>query len=433
MPSPLLLCLAALLPPAAPAVDDTPSLQAFLIRLRAERRAVQARLAVEVEAALADLDSVPKRAAGRELERRRKRLVALGGEVAPLLVEYLEPGEGDTRVAVQRAALAVDVLRELRSVAITDRLLELTRTGTGAGRTYALAVLETTPEPARVAPAVRELFEVGEGELREAALLTLARMGGPEASQLLATALADDDDAIVDLAIRSLASEQGGSVATGVRELAQGSRGPSHVPALIDFYTARRELLAEREHSQVLLELAVNEEVPREQRIALLSRLAELEVDLDRNGRKILKPLSENVNDELREAALVLLAQAGDKTARGLLLKRYNEAVSRQEDYDAVYTERARIYYRIGDYAKGIKDYREAIKLQNARRRTSPRASEPYIGIARCYARLRRFKDAAEYLDKAPVSITTLRELASDPAFAEMRKTRWVSAFHLDE
>ena len=44
-----------------------------------------------------------------------------------------------------------------------------------------------------------------------------------------------------------------------------------------------------------------------------------------------------------------------------------------------------------------------------------------------------RYKDAAEELKTAPLSITEVRSLAKDPAFAEMLETRYRSAFRLVE
>lgn len=431
MPGTSLALLLALLP-AQDAPPQRGSLEDFLRHARAERARTHAELGSEVEGILAELEALPASAEDREAERRRERLLDLGPEAAPLLVGALDPGPKAGAAERFRARQVVLVLRELRAASITVALLEQTATGTVEGRRNALEVLETHPEPDRVAPTVAEMYRTAEGELRAAALRTLARLGGPGASRLLGEALQDEDAAIVDLAIRSLDEIDSPSLAEQVLAVAASERGPKHAAALTAFYTAHRDLLADQRHVEALVALAGDAGTPREHAVALMRRLADLEVELKSTAKKTLEPLATHVNDEMREAALVLLARSKDKGARRTLLEPYDDRVERQKEYDGAYTARGDVYYRIAEYRSAVSDYREAIRLASANSRTS-RKPEPWLGLARCYARQKRFKDAADVLDDAPVSLTTLRELAEDPAFAEMLDSKYARAFHLPE
>ena len=77
-----------------------------------------------------------------------------------------------------------------------------------------------------------------------------------------------------------------------------------------------------------------------------------------------------------------------------------------------------------------IKDYTRALELGKGKGVDE----EPYLGLARCYALQGKFREAAEYLDRAPISVKTLHELAEDPDFAEMvADKRGRESFHLPE
>ena len=161
----------------------------------------------------------------------------------------------------------------------------------------------------------------------------------------------------------------------------------------------------------------------------MLTYMTEIGVDPRSSARRKLEGLTDVVNDGVREASLILLARARDKGARKRFLTPYDRAIERQPDYHGVFTERGDAYYRLADYTEAIKDYKMAVRLRRGR---TP-VPEPFIGTARAYARMGRYKDAAEELKTAPLSITEVRSLAKDPAFAEMLETRYRSAFRLVE
>src|ERR1700741_5051344 len=86
--------------------DDPPrqSLQELLARLRQLRDDRLGELRTDVDAVLRaiEIEAQTHHLAG--LEEQKKRLVALGPEVAPLLVELLDPGEEADDTAILRAA-----------------------------------------------------------------------------------------------------------------------------------------------------------------------------------------------------------------------------------------------------------------------------------------------------------------------------------------
>ncbi len=406
------------------------SLEDFLRGVRNLRDDGRARMTDEVSGVLEALESLTLRTRERNATRLRNQLLDLGTEVAPLLVEALDPGPEAASGVKFRCKQVVRVLSDIGASSITDRLLQLSSTGELEGRVNALTVLRTSPEPGRVAPAVRDLYRSAEGQVRQAALVTLASLGGQQATDLLIEALSDEDASIVDLALRSLGAADNMTVSADVLTLATGERGPKHIDALVDYYSKFPKLVAETTHLLALIALAGSNDVSRDSAVRLIHMLTELEVEPRTVVRRSMESLTKHVNDELREASLSLLARAGDKAARRSLLKPYTDRIGRQKGYDRVFTERGDVYYRIGDYPLAVKDYKQAIVLRSQRVTAS---AEPFLGMARCYARMKRYKDAATQLDNAPVSLATLRALAKDPAFVLMLETRYRKAFSLPD
>jgi hypothetical protein len=365
----------------------------------------------------------------REAARRRSRLLDLGDEVAPMLVLYLDPGSDPEAGVVFRTRQVVQVLRSMASPAITDALLRQTTTGSVEGRLNALAVLETCPDRSRIAPVVRELYNFSTGRMRTGAMLTLARLGGPEAEAILSAALDDEDPAVIDLALHALGEVASLTVTAKVLELASSDAGASHVEGIGAFYVSQPALFEDQDMVIALMTLLARSDAPRDDTVNVLEAMLPLELDIRSKIRKAMDPLVDHPNQEVREATLVLLARAGDKGARRDLLRPYNAKVSARRDSDNAYTERGDAWYQIGEYSEAIKDYKQAVKLMRAR----TKEEEPFLGLARCYAQMRKYKDAKVQLDLAPVSIARLQELSRDPAFTEMLESKYRSAFHLPD
>lgn len=415
--------------PALPQTPDGGSLEELLQRARAAREQTRAEMTGTVQAILAELETLPPGRRERDAARRRARLRDLGPEAAPLLVPHLDPGPDPGEGEIFRARQVTRVLRELASPAVTDELLRATGTGSIEGRVNALRVLERCPEPERAVPVVRDLFRVATGRLRTAALVALARLGGPGAEAVLTKALQDPEPEVVDLALRSLAEVDSPAVTAEVVEMCRSDAGAEHVLAIGDYFTARPERLEEEEHLVALVELLERPTSPRDDVVAVLGELTDLDLDLHSRERKALEPLAEHPQGKVRRAALVLLARAGDRGALRNLMHPLNDAIRRDGDDPRHYVERGDVWYRVGEHSNAIRDYKAAIDLM----RRPLRDDSPFIGLARCYARMGKFKDAKEYLSVGPLSISRLQELAEDPAFAEMLETRYRTAFYLPD
>src|SRR5690349_15358694 len=184
-PATFLLLLAL----AAPALaGDDPkkprqTLQEFLQHLKEMRDGVQGQLAVSVGDILRalDLEAQVRRIPG--CESQREKLVALGAEAAPLLVDRLEPGTNATDAQKLASSFVAQALVAMPTKVITDKLFALLKDGSLDGRRNALKVLAVTPEPERVVPALVQAFKTAQGQVRRDVLGALVKIGGREAEQ----------------------------------------------------------------------------------------------------------------------------------------------------------------------------------------------------------------------------------------------------------
>ncbi len=364
-------------------------------------------------------------------EAEVKRVIALGSEAAPLIVPYLDPGpqqEKSFSARVRRARVMAQALEELVSPAVTKPLLDLFASGSARGRRNALTVLAHSPDRERIVPRLSDAYATAPPELRKPILTTLATLGGPLAEKLLLSALESSDPEEVDGALQALVESESPPILSGVLAFAASPRAASHLKALGAFYLRHHELLDDAENAIALLKTIASPQASPDDATALLEALASLRLNIRSKVRRAMGGLLEHPSQSVRRATLILLARAGDKTARRDLLAPYNDAVAQDRKNAGAYLDRADTWYQIADYGEAIKDYKQAIKLNQGRRREA----EPFLGLARCYARLKKYKEAKVQLELAPVSIMTLRKLAEDPAFEQMLETRYATVFQLD-
>ncbi len=400
------------------------SLEELLERARARRAEQRERLGEGVEAALAGFAQLSAPIPPAKLEAFAAELAALGPEAAPLLVPYLEPAGSSEELDLLRSRAVAQALGRINSLAITDALLALLTSGSEAGRIHALEVLGSSPEPARVRPALAAVFEGQSGAIKQAALKALIRMGGPENQALLSGVLQSDADELVNLALSALFDTRAAQAAGEVRALlASNGRGARHASLLLAYYRALPEL-ADDGVVGLLAVLARN--APRvETRLEILAALPDLAASSASEVRRALEPLATSEDRSLREAALVALVRLGDRNAQRELLRAYDSNVDKNDRFPDAYLRRAEILMRIQHWDDAIRDFKEALRFS---RDDSRPQREVYIGLARAFARKGRqgdLKEAAEWLRRAPISQRELAALADDPDFRELRASRY--------
>jgi len=408
------------------------SLEAYLKRLRA----VQAAQSVGLSASLTEIlvrleqDALARRT--EALDRGREQLIALGAEAAPLLVEKLDPGAQASDAQKLVAQTVRRALFELRSSAVTPRLVELAQSASPDGRRNAVLALGSSPEPERAAPLLVGIVKGGPQELRDAALTSLANLKGPEADKALGEALSDPAPEVVNAALRALTRAKRADLAPRVLRLVESVRDAiPHVEALAAYYGAVPQAV-DKAHALAILRLTQDFTPPPEQRARLLDLVPSFPDDsIENEGKKILRELGLSPTKEVRESALIALTLLGDKNARRDLFAAIETQIDRNRGYAQNYEERARLYYRIEQWRDAAKDYTTALKLSADDFRARPEGS--YLGLARCHLQMGKLKDAADTLERAPISLKELQALANDPLFQKLvENPKYRPLFRLD-
>jgi tetratricopeptide (TPR) repeat protein len=403
---------------AADGPRERESIQDFLNRLRSNRDGIVNELRGGVEALVRTLEQEAVSRNLDALEAARTRLVALGPESAPLLVELIDPGAQSTDAQKLRAQYVTLALSDLKSRAVTQRLIELAQAGSVDGRVNAIQLLGMSPEPDRAGPVLVGLFRGNHGELKQAAMIALARLGGDANDKILDEGLADAKHEIVDATLDALAQAHKSSMAPRVLKLlAAPSEAVHHLDKLLGYYRACPEAV---DKAALTAWIHVVQEISAtvEDRTRILEFLPTFADRFDNDTKKELRQMTESQTKELREGALVVLVLVGDKNARRELLAEYDDQIDRNPKWPNSFTARGSVLYRIADYREAINDFKKAIQLSAEDLRA--RQDDAYIGLAKSYAMTNKLKEAAQTIERAPLTAKQIAALKKDPAFAKM-------------
>jgi tetratricopeptide (TPR) repeat protein len=414
-------------PRASDGAPHRESLQEFLARIRAHRDDVMNEMKSGVDAILRAMDLEAQSHHTEGLSDGKARLVALGAECAPLLVEHIDPGEKTSDAVRLRSAYVTQALIELNARAVTNDVIDLAQKGSVDGRLNAVKILAASPETERTGPVLIGIFRASHGDLRAAALAGLARTPGADGERVLVEALADSQPEIVKLALTALANAKNTSLGPKVAKLLAATHEASaYIDQLVLYYRACPEAV-DKPTLAALIRLAGEYSAGTESRIHVLELLPTFADKFDAEHKKELKAIAESPTRELHEAALVALYLAGDKSARRELLQDYDVAIERNKTWASSYESRAGMLYRIGDYREAVKDYQRALQLSAGD--LHAHQEESNIGLARCYAQMGKLKDAAQQIEKAPISMKRLAELSKEPVFAKLMESKYKSVF----
>lgn len=407
---------------------DRVPLEDLLGRYREQRDRLLAGLRERVESQLAGLEGAIESGRDERVDEARRQVVALGPECVPLLLPALDPGPDGAATALRRAREVAGALRELPTAAISSELVQMARTGSAHGKRNALEVLRRSEEPERVGPGLQDLFRSSTGELRRQVLVTLAHLGGQQNEAFVAKLLLDDDQDVRRSTLEALTEARAVSAAPRVLELVTaGAAAARHVTELLAYYRACPGVF-DAEHGLALLRLARQPRLGDVEAVRLIELLGNHKGTWSNDLRRELREAIGSSPRDVEEAVLVVLARppAPDSRALRQLLEPYNQEVDRRRDHWVAYRNRGDIRLRIDDHKGAIRDYQDAIKY--SRDSLRPDAS-PYLGLARAHARTGKLRDAASWLERAPLTRAQLLALAKDPDFVELAASRYGRVF----
>lgn len=416
--------------PAGAAAEEL-SLEELLARYKAERERLFESYRGRINALVADIETAYETGKKKRLAGFRDSLLEMGPGSAPLLVDLIDAGVNASEAQRGRARQITLVLAQLSTRAITSELLELFEKGTSEGKDNSLTVLANSDDPERVGPFLRERFEAAKGDIKGSLLATIAALGGERNEAFLGQVLSDKDPAVVRMSIEALISARVEAAAPRIMLLMRAPQAAApHARQIVGYYRACPEVLDE-DHCDALVSFLDGLTTRPDEAVLVLALLSDYHEVWGSKLKKRLKTISETSTPRIANGALIALARDGDRNAKKKLLEPYDDRIDDNELLSSAWESRADIRYLIGDYKNAIKDYTEALRKGESFGRPQP---DSYIGLAKSYAQLGKQKDAAEWLDKAPISISKLRALATEPVFAELvASDKYRHVFHLEE
>lgn len=399
-------------------VREHDTLQDLLQRLRANRDTIVDEMRTNVEGVLAQMEQDATSRDLDALEGERKSLFAMGPEVATLLVDKLDPGTQSTDAQKLRSQYIALVLAELKSRAILQRVIEIAQSGSVDGRLNAITVLGLSTDPERAGPVLVGLYRGNFGEVRQASLAALARLGGDSNDKVLEEALTDAKPEVVDATLTALAESRKTSMAPRVLKiLASPAEAVQHLDKLLAYYRAAPETI-DKATLTGLIKLSSENSATTEQRQKVLDFLPSLADRFDSEAKREMRVLAASNVKEISEGALVVLTLIGDRQARKDLLQPYDDQIEKNKGWAQLYASRGDVLYKIADYREAAKDYLHAIQLSAEDLRQ--RQDSMYIGLAKSYAMQGKVVEAGKTLEKAPLTNKQLVALKKEPAFAKL-------------
>ncbi|MDF1798009.1 MAG: tetratricopeptide repeat protein [Planctomycetota bacterium] len=427
--------------PAAAQTDGPPrrSLEELLAEERAAAQREVELLRPRVEGLLTSLRSLGSSKSGdSRVSKILDELRSLGSPGAVLLVEALDPGPGAPKGDLFLAGHVMNVLEDLPTTAITQRLLEMSLAGTERGRAGALRVLGATGDPRRVGAHLAKVYHEDQA-MRSAALSALCLCGGPEADEVLRGVIhAKGDELGEALAALTEAFDRGRrptpSQLAFLRELLAADAVRDHIDSVIAFCRAAPEGTFGEPDTALFVALCADRNVDRGARIRLLGALPDLGTPWERNLNKLLERSAKSSFEDLRNATLVCLTRFGDKGARKDLLDPYKDAIRDERKEPAPLEARGAVLIEIQDYEEAITDYKKALKLYEELEKSPYASNGAHIGLARAFVLSGAVREGAKVLEDSALSTVQLRGLAEDPDFAALvADDRYRSVLRLKE
>ncbi len=396
---------------------ERPSLQELRRQLEERRERARAELEPKVNALLSELRAALPSGDPERLDSLQKKLSALPGEAAPLLIAALDPGESTTPLETRLASMIHLGLSEIGLRAVTPELSELARSGSSQGRALAISLLAQSTDLLDAGASLRSLWTAppeGTGLLVANALLDL---DGAKHAPVIAAALNEDSPDKIRWAVEALVTKSPpGAEAALSSLLNHPDNALPHIEGLLQFYRENSSAFGDG-HATRFVELISIGSTPLEHDVSILHALPDLGRSLRSAWLDPLRDKEEASSERLLELIRICLARCGDRTARRNVLRDSEAWISGSKNSAEARMERGRILMALGDYTRAATDYEKAYELYKY---PSTRRWQAGINEARAHifgGHLRKASTVLKGLNLTPI---VKREVILDPDFAEL-------------
>ena len=379
--------------------EQTPEPRDLLGIAKAEARRERAALTGRVSQLLNELRS----SSDENLAFIRKKIDELQA-IGPPAVEQLATAmnhSGNESAEVNAGINACRALAGIQGQQAAATLTRLTREGGKCGRQNAVRALGLRGDPS-ILPVLEKLLSDEDSDLVRLAIDAIGSLGGKDAETLLTGFIDSKDAAFASTAVSGLArlaiAAAGEQVLSRLRaELGTTSPASEVIVACVMFLKACPSPEAIPE-----LQLALEgTTAPLSRRLAAVEALLAVGEQTSGSRKAVLKILKSATQGGLRaviKSSALAMARLGDDSGVSAVAADLDVEIGQNpKNYNALY-KRAELYLEFSKWQRAASDFRDGLRQEK-----DPRDPDRvYLGLARAYAGMGRYADAAKYLHRMP-------------------------------
>jgi tetratricopeptide (TPR) repeat protein len=407
---------------AAPALAQLPLAEvAKIARARAERaRPVQEQA---LKPFWGDLVLDPRENA-QFLEGKIAEVAALGDAVVPLLLEKLQPAQGDIK-QVHLATNCRRVLERLDPASFLDALVELANGKSEIGRAEAIRLLGLAHLPQATTVLV-DLVDRAQGEEKRLVLRSLRLQRAASAAPHVVKMLASNDRQLREDVLAFLIAAKAGAVADTVVQALTTERDPKLLRWYVDYFAA-----AVRAHdgaARALLPLLDGERLDWSERKHLVQALATVAPkDHEPTIRRLQEILDGQQTTSLEVETAVTLKTLGDSQGVTKLKRTFAEQLRKRKKDAALYEQRGQLALAIEDYPEAIEHFEKALEFTDGNAMTR----KAFEGMMRSQARRKnKTSELTKLMRDSGFTVAEIEAIGErDPQFAAALQQERVRSF----
>jgi hypothetical protein len=359
------------------------------------------------------------------LDQRIGQAAGLGDSVVPLLLERLQPQQGNES-ARNLAGNCRRVLEKLDPASFVDALAELVAGKNEVGRGEAIRLLGHAQTP-QAAALLGDLVERTTGDDRLMVLRSLRLLRTPAAAPKVAALLATNDRQVREEVLAYLVAARPPQVADIVIQALGAERDNRLLPHYIDYFAA-----AVRDHdaaARALLPLLDRERLDFQDTRRLIQALATVAPkDHEPTVRRMQELLQEPEPSTISVQAAITLRALGDRQGVTKVLRTLGELLrrpTRKKDAQ-LYELRASLLFATEDFAEAGADYERILEFAEGLAMTR----RAWVGVIRCEAHRRRIPNLTKAMKASTMMVSEIEAIGvDDPVVQEVLQTDKVRAF----
>ncbi|MEC7726342.1 MAG: HEAT repeat domain-containing protein [Planctomycetota bacterium] len=343
------------------------------------------------------------------LDRRIGDASRLGDSVVPMLLEKLRPTQSTTD-ADNLASNCRRVLQRLDPGSFVDALAELARGDHDTAKREAILLLGYAEDPQSVA-VLSSLIGTANSWDRVQIVRSLRRLRAARAATDVVPLLGTDNRELRQEVLAYLAAAQADQVAPTVIQALSTEGDDRLLPKYIDYFAAcvRRDAAA----TDALLPLLNRDRIDWQDTLHLIQALSQVSPERhEPTMRKLRDLIDSNDTSSLAVSAAVSLRALGDKNGVTRLKRTLDDKLRRRKREAALYEQRARLLFAIGDFADAADDYEKIIDYAEGAAMTR----RAYLGLLKSEARRRKIQNVVKQMKASGMSPAEFERLAAEDA-----------------